>query len=67
MTEKKRKTSPAGRRQRAGELRESDLASDIQGRNKLQGDDQLRVRNERRVQPRVGGASGRRRQEAEGD
>jgi hypothetical protein len=30
---------------------ESELGSDIQGRNKLQGDDQRNVRNERRTMP----------------
>jgi hypothetical protein len=30
---------------------ESELGSDIQGRNKLQGDDQKNVRNERRTMP----------------
>ena len=43
----------------AADIRQRDLASDIQGRNKLQGNDQESVRNQRRVQPKVGGASGR--------
>jgi hypothetical protein len=43
----------------AADLRQRDIASDIQGRNKLQGNDQESVRNQRREQPRVGGASGR--------
>ena len=43
----------------AADLRQRDIASDVQGRNKLQGDDQGSVRNQRREQPKVGGASGR--------
>ena len=43
----------------AAEVRQRDLASDIQGHNKLQGNDQQAVRNQRREQPKVGGASGR--------
>jgi hypothetical protein len=43
----------------AADLRQSDFASDIQGRNKLQGNDQEAVRNQRREQPQVGGATGR--------
>ena len=43
----------------ASEMRQRDLASDIQGRNKLQGNDQESVRNQRREQPKVGGATGR--------
>lgn len=43
----------------AADIRQRDLASDIQGRNKLQGDNQESVRNQRREQPKVGGASGR--------
>jgi hypothetical protein len=43
----------------AADLRQGDLASDIQGRNKLQGNDQEAVRNQRRQQPKVGGATGR--------
>ena len=52
---KDRKDNPRS----AADLRQRDLASDIQGRNKLQGDDQESVRNQRREQPKVGGASGR--------
>lgn len=44
---------------RAGDVRQRDLASDIQGRNKLQGNDQDAVVNQRRQQPKVGGATGR--------
>lgn len=51
---KARKTSRS-----AADLRQRDLASDIQGRNKLQGNDQEAVRNQRRQQPKVGGATGR--------
>ena len=40
-------------------LTQSDLASEIQGTNRLQGDDQSHVRNQRRVAPKVGGASGK--------
>lgn len=47
------------RRESASDLRQSDLANDIHGKNKLQGHDQLAVRNQRRTQPRVGGAAGR--------
>lgn len=43
----------------AADLRQRDLSSDIQGRNKLQGNDQESVRNQRREQPKVGGATGR--------
>ena len=43
----------------AADVRQRDLASDIQGRNSLQGNDQEAVRNQRREQPKVGGASGR--------
>ena len=52
---KDRKENPRS----AAEMRQRDLASDIQGRNKLQGNDQESVRNQRREQPKVGGASGR--------
>lgn len=52
---KDRKENPRS----AADMRQRDLASDIQGRNKLQGNDQESVRNQRRQQPRVGGASGR--------
>jgi hypothetical protein len=50
-----RKNNP----RRAADVRQGDLASDIQGRNKLQGNDQEAVRNQRRNQPKVGGATGR--------
>ncbi len=52
---KDRKENPRS----AADLRQRDLASDIQGRNKLQGNDQESVRNQRREQPKVGGATGR--------
>jgi hypothetical protein len=52
---KGRKESPRS----AADLRQRDLASEIQGRNKLHGNDQESVRNQRREQPKVGGASGR--------
>ncbi|WP_265515724.1 hypothetical protein [Nitratireductor luteus] len=37
----------------AKEIRESDLAQEKMGKNKLQGDDQLSVRNQRRAVPDV--------------
>lgn len=40
-------------------LRERDFADEIQGKNRLQGDDQSRVRNQRRRKPQVGGATGK--------
>jgi hypothetical protein len=46
------------RQESASDLRQRDFDSDIQGKNKLQGKDQLLSRNERRSQPKVGGASG---------
>lgn len=46
------------RRETASDLRQRDFDSDIQGKNKLQGKDQLLSRNQRRSQPRVGGATG---------
>lgn len=46
------------RQESASDLRQRDFDSDIQGKNKLQGKDQLLSRNERRSQPSVGGASG---------
>ena len=63
MADKARKTDSANATnadtRSAAEIRQRDLASDIQGRNKLQGNDQVSVRNQRREQPKVGGASGR--------
>jgi hypothetical protein len=51
--------APKSNPRSAADVRQRDLASDIQGRNKLQGNDQGAVRNQRREQPKVGGASGR--------
>lgn len=63
MADKTRSTdgakAPKANPRSAAEIRQRDLAGDIQGRNKLQGNDQRSVRNERREQPKVGGASGR--------
>ncbi|PKQ08781.1 MAG: hypothetical protein CVT73_05835 [Alphaproteobacteria bacterium HGW-Alphaproteobacteria-12] len=50
-TEGTRKT--AARTPDAGDITETDLASDKMGDNELQGDDQLNVRNERHAQPDV--------------
>lgn len=49
MTTRKTDTT----RQKTRNLRESDLAEELMGRNSLQGDDQANVRNERQVQPDV--------------
>ena len=63
MADKARKTDSANAAKAdprsAADIRHRDLASDIQGRNTLQGNDQESVRNQRREQPKVGGASGR--------
>lgn len=63
MADKTRSTkgakAPKANPRSAADIRQRDLASDIQGRNKLQGNDQGSVRNQRRVQPKVGGASDR--------
>ena len=56
---KQKKTDGKTDPRSAANLRQGDLASDIQGRNKLQGNDQEAVRNQRRQQPTVGGATGR--------
>lgn len=39
-------------------LRERDMENEVRGKNRLQGDDQLQVRNQKLRQPKVGGASG---------
>ena len=41
----------ADKPQRARDLTEDDLASDLMGRNALQGNDQANVRNQRKDQP----------------
>jgi hypothetical protein len=46
------------RRESASDLRQRDFDSDVQGKNKLHGKDQLLSRNQRRSQPKVGGATG---------
>ncbi|MFW6076295.1 MAG: hypothetical protein ACOC71_00955 [Hyphomicrobiales bacterium] len=56
---KQNKTGGKADPRRAEDVRQRDLASDIQGRNKLQGNDQDAVRNQRRQQPKVGGTTGR--------
>ena len=40
-------------------LTEDDIASEVQGKNSLQADDQKNVRNERRSAPRVAGSGGK--------
>lgn len=45
------RSSEARRTNRGTKLRETDLANDKMGKNSLQGDDQLSVRNERHAQP----------------
>lgn len=62
-SEKQKKTESKAKPRSAESVRQRDLASDIQGRNKLQGNDQEAVRNQRREQPKVGGANGRPRSE----
>ncbi len=56
---KRRGTGQSSRFPDPKNLRERDLASDVQGKNRLQGDDQESVRNERRSVPQVGGATGK--------
>jgi hypothetical protein len=46
-------TQPGRDKDSAQDLTQSDLSQDIMGRNKLQGDDQENVRNERRAVPDV--------------
>ena len=58
----KNKPSDAHRSERfddSSRLRQRDFADEIQGRNKLQGDDQRNIRNQRRRAPQTGGAPGR--------
>lgn len=45
------RTKETRERNRASNLRETDLANDRMGKNRLQGDDQTSVRNERHAEP----------------
>lgn len=56
---KKRPTRQSSRFPDPAKLRESNLASDMQGNNRLHGEDQESVRNERRTMPKVAGATGK--------
>jgi hypothetical protein len=51
----KTRRQPAGSRTETKIADESDLGSDIQGRNSLQGDDQSNRRNQRQTTPDEGG------------
>ncbi|MCT7375155.1 hypothetical protein [Chelativorans salis] len=47
------KTNDARKRDRAGQMRSTDLANERMGKNRLQGDDQTSVRNQRHAQPKA--------------
>lgn len=54
MTQTEKKSEETKRKVRSNtDLTETDLAQDKMGRNALQGDDQLSVRNERKAVPHV--------------
>jgi hypothetical protein len=54
VSQDKTRSGPAGSRTETKITDESDLGSDIQGKNSLQGDDQANRRNQRQTTPDEG-------------